>query len=137
MRPLTIPATETPNARLMNFHRILFLGLLACLFVPGLNGASSPAERIRERLPEIDALKASGQIGESADGYLAAREALSAEARALVNAENSDRQALYAGIADRTGQTSEAVGIQRALRVFEMSAPGVWLKGPDGQWYRK
>lgn len=121
----------------MNAQRFSFISLLIALLATSLLGAATPAERIRDRLPEIDALKASGQVGEAADGYLAVRETLSAEARAYVDAENRDRAALYADIAARTGQTSEAVGIQRALRVFEMSAPGLWLKGPDGQWYRK
>lgn len=120
----------------MNPYRFLFLGLLACFIFPGLSEAT-PAERIRDRLPAIDELKASGQIGEAADGYLAAREALDMLARDLLEAENRDRRALYGEIAARTGQTSESVGVQRALRVFEMSAPGVWLKGPDGQWYQK
>jgi uncharacterized protein YdbL (DUF1318 family) len=121
----------------MNANRIAFLLSLILFFGYEIGFAATPADRIRDRLPEVDALKASGEVGEAADGYLAARESIQPTARDVVEAENRDRRALYSEIAGRTGQSTEEVGRQRALRVFELSRPGVWLKGPDGQWYRK
>lgn len=119
----------------------LFSGVLALLMAVVMFGAtavaSSPTERIRDRLPAIDALKASGLVGESADGYLAVRERVSLEEGSLVEAENADRRRLYEAISERTGQSAAEVGRQRALRLFELSKPGLWLRGADGNWFQK
>lgn len=119
----------------------LFIGvftlLMAIVMVGATAVASSPTERIRDRLPAIDALKASGLVGESADGYLVVRERVSLEERSLVEAENADRRRLYEAISERTGQSAAEVGRQRALRLFELSKPGLWLRGADGNWFQK
>lgn len=114
-----------------------FTLLMAIAMVGATALASSPTERIRDRLPAIDALKASGLVGESADGYLVVRERVSFEEGSLVEAENADRRVLYQMISDRTGQSAAEVGRQRALRLFELSKPGLWLKGADGNWFQK
>lgn len=116
----------------------VFITLFMALVMVGATGlASSPTERIRDRLPAIDALKASGLVGESADGYLVVRERVSFEKGSLVEAENADRRLLYQAISERTGQSAAEVGRQRALRLFELSKPGLWLKGADGNWFQK
>ena len=56
---------------------------------------------------------------------------------ALVNAENADRQAVYADIAQRTGTTAQEVGKRRALQIAQLAAPGHWLQAADGRWYQK
>jgi hypothetical protein len=99
--------------------------------------AATPAERIRDRLPAIDSMKMAAKVGENADGYLDARASLSTEERDLMEAENADRRFLYQSIADRTGQSVDAIGRQRAVRVFELSKPGVWLKDANGKWFQK
>jgi hypothetical protein len=115
----------------------LFSLLMAMVMVSATALASSPTERIRDRLPAIDALKASGLVGESADGYLVVRERVSPEEGSLVEAENADRRRLYEAISERTGQSAAEVGRQRALRLFELSKPGLWLRGADGNWFQK
>jgi uncharacterized protein YdbL (DUF1318 family) len=95
------------------------------------------AQRIKERLAQIDTLKGSGDVGEAASGYLEARAELGPRQRAIIEAENADRRIVYAAVAERTGQTVEDVGQQRALRIAELARPGVWLQSPGGDWYRK
>jgi uncharacterized protein YdbL (DUF1318 family) len=95
------------------------------------------AGRMKERLVQIDQLKASGEIGETASGYLAARTGLEASQAALLEAENADRRLIYSSIAQRTGQSVEEVGIQRAVRIAGQARSGVWLQKPDGQWIQK
>jgi uncharacterized protein len=92
--------------------------------------------RMAERLPQIDALKAAGAIGEDNKGYVAVREAKDNAAQA-VSAENADRRAVYDSIAKQTGSSADVVGRQRAQRIAAQSAAGVWLQREDGNWYRK
>jgi uncharacterized protein len=92
--------------------------------------------RMAERLPQVDALKASGAIGEDNQGYVSVREA-QGNASEVVSAENADRRVVYESIAKQTGTSAEAVGRQRAQRIAAQSAAGVWLQREDGNWYRK
>lgn len=118
----------------------LFLFLLIPLFLSAAVATASPqqaAERIKERLPQIDAMKTAGEIGETANGYLAELKALGPRQGSLVEAENADRRIIYESIAAKTGQELVEVGQQRAIRIAELAKPGVWLQRPDGEWYRK
>jgi hypothetical protein len=92
--------------------------------------------RMAERLPQIDALKAAGAIGEDNKGYVAVRESKD-NASQVVSAENADRRVVYESIAKQTGTSADVVGRQRAHRIAAQSAPGVWLQREDGNWYRK
>ncbi len=94
-------------------------------------------ERMRERLPHIDTLLTSQMVGEGNRGLLVARAELSDEQKALVEAENLDRTAVYGMIARRTDSTPDVVGRQRALQIRERAAEGVWLQDEDGNWYRQ
>lgn len=116
---------------------LFLLPLLAPFSLPAAPSVDDAARQIKERLPQIDAMKLAGTIGENARGYLSIREPLGPRQSSLVEAENEDRRIIYASIAGRTGQSLEEVGEQRALRIAKLAKPGVWLKGPDGQWYRK
>ncbi len=124
----------------MLVRKIVFALLL---LVPGAallaqaDAVAAAQQRMQERLAQIDALKAAGEVGEDALGYLSARTELGPRQAALVQAENADRRILYEAAARRTGQTVEEVGRQRALRIAELALPGVWLQRPGGEWYRK
>lgn len=102
-----------------------------------LPAANTAAARIRERLPEIDALKAAGVVGENNVGLVEARTPVSAPQQALIDAENADRLELYKIVARNAGETVEKIGQQRAVRIAELSLPGVWLQNSKGDWYRK
>ncbi len=93
--------------------------------------------RMQERLPQLDALKAQGVIGETNDGYVATRVANNKAAETLVAAENVDRKAVYEAIARRTESDHETVGKIRARQIAENSAVGVWIQSSTGKWEMK
>lgn len=124
-------------------HRIALL--ITTLFYLGLSlpasvhadSASDATQRIKERLAQVDAMKAAAQIGEDAKGFLSPRMELSPRQSHVVEAENADRLILYKAVAGKTGQTPSDVGQQRALQIAERATSGVWLQKADGSWYQK
>jgi uncharacterized protein YdbL (DUF1318 family) len=124
-------------------HRLFNLTLVALLAL-ALNplsaeggSATDAANRIKARLVMIDELKASGAVGEGALGYVIPRAELGPRQSSIVESENADRKTLYQSVAANTGQSAEEVGRQRALQIATRARPGVWLQGPDGEWYQK
>ncbi|MFP4282755.1 MAG: YdbL family protein [Opitutales bacterium] len=111
----------------------LFAGLVGAAGLLGQNAA----ERIRDRLPEVDALKSAGVVGENNEGFLEARVELAPAQEALVEAENADRRELYRRVARRSDLSVEEVGRQRAVRIAQQARPGVWLQTTKGDWVRK
>jgi uncharacterized protein YdbL (DUF1318 family) len=95
------------------------------------------AERIKQRLAQVDQLKAAGSVGEDAKGFLVERTPLSGRKASIVSSENADRRVIYEATAMKTAQSVEQVGAQRALQIAERARPGVWLQKPSGEWYQK
>ncbi|MEX0332652.1 MAG: YdbL family protein [Puniceicoccaceae bacterium] len=115
-----------------------FLFLLALVPVTALaDSATEATERIKDRLAQVDSMKASGEVGEDAFGFLAPRSELGPRQKSIVESENADRRIIYEAIASRAGQTMEAVGQQRAIQIATRARSGVWLQKPDGEWYQK
>jgi uncharacterized protein YdbL (DUF1318 family) len=94
-------------------------------------------QQMRDRLDEVQALKAAKTVGEDANGYLHVLGDVDAAGKAVVEAENVDRKVVYTAIAAKTGSDPTAVGKARAKTIAESSAPGVMLQAPDGTWYEK
>ncbi len=92
--------------------------------------------RMAQRLPALDKLKAEEVIGENNRGLVEVRGS-SAEASALVPEENRDREAVYAIIAKGTGATPDSVGRARAKQISANSRPGVWVQDEAGKWSKK
>ncbi|MFA5257230.1 MAG: YdbL family protein [Opitutales bacterium] len=101
--------------------------------------AQSPGirQRMQERLPQIDAMKEEGRVGENNQGYLAVRGSLNADENAVLAAENSDRSEVYEAIAKRTGSDADTVGRERAKQIADRTASGVWVQDSSGRWSRK
>jgi hypothetical protein len=121
------------------FSRIVLLTLaLLGASLPTLRADDLAAVRARmeQRIPQIDALKTQGVLGENNRGFLEVR-AAAAEADSVASAENTDRATVYAAIASRTGSTAENVGRTRARQIASGSAPGVWVQRENGEWYKK
>lgn len=115
------------------------VALVSLLLFAGLGayaGLSEVKARMKDRLPAINSLKASGAIGEAATGYLVVRQD-AGDASAVVGAENADRQAVYGAIASKTGSSVAAVAQRRAIQIAERAAEGTWLQGADGSWRQK
>ena len=118
-----------------------YLGVVATLVI-GVSFFSASAfcadikARMKDRLPRIIELKAAGIIGENSQGFLAFVGSNQSE-QALVEAENQDRQIVYAAIAKQQGVTAEVVGQRRALQIAENAKPGEWLQDAGGKWVQK
>ena len=113
--------------------------LLTLIFIAGVTAFAGSAEikaGMQARLPEIDALKAEGIVGENNSGYLEFVGGNRKNAD-VVNAENSDRKAVYTAIAKQQGTTADLVGKRRALQIRGIAGPGEWLQDDSGKWYRK
>jgi len=93
--------------------------------------------RIKARVAQVDQLKLAQLAGENNKGFLEQKGQLSPGQTELMNAENTDRRALYNLIATRNGVTIGVVGAQRAEQIRNNSAAGVWLQAADGSWYKK
>lgn len=120
--------------------RILFVcAALFALTAAPVAQAQSAAElrnKMAQRLPQIDDLKAKGAIGENNRGFVEVR-AATPNADRVVSDENRDREAVYALIAKETGATPEAVGRARAKQIASQSRPGVWVQDESGAWKKK
>ncbi len=94
-------------------------------------------QRLIARVDAVDALKTAGLVGENNLGFLEQRGPLKPDQTKVLSAENADRKALYAILAERLGLTVKVVGQGRAEDLREKSASGVWLQSRGGDWYRK
>lgn len=99
--------------------------------------ADAITRSIKERLPQVDAMKREGLVGESNAGYLAPRGDLSPEQQKILEEENSDRRSLYEIVARRAGTEVTVVEENRAKQIRERSPRGIWLQSPEGRWFQK
>ena len=120
------------------FLRILFLciALVGTTAVMRAEDLGAIRARMEKRIPQIDALKTQGAVGENNRGFLEVR-AAAPDADSVTSAENADRTAVYAALAAKTGATADAVGKARARQISANSAAGVWLQRDNGEWYKK
>ncbi len=79
-------------------------------------------------------LRASGALGESASGYVVAR---NASANADAARINKQRKALYAEKAGSKGVGPKQVGKIYALEIKKKVPAGTWLQNASGQWSQK
>ena len=120
-------------------HRLVFAVLAACLLATPAVGdtVKSAMQRMQDRLEQIDQMKSEGTVGENAEGFLSMRSSLGPRQASLVEEENADRLIVYSHVAKSTGQSVEAVGRQRAIRLFELTKAGFWLRKASGDWIQK
>jgi hypothetical protein len=118
---------------------VMFMALTGVVAIPQPVFAQSPVlrQRMLERLPKIDALKAEGVVGENNQGFLSERAALGPAQASLVADENADRVLVYEDIARRSNTDAATVGRERAEQIADRAAPGCWLQDKNGRWYRK
>ena len=119
------------------FLRIVFLVTALCLVsVVRAEDVGAIKARVEQRLPQVDALKEKGAVGENNRGFLEVRDG-SADAAAVVAAENKDREALYTSVAQKTGSSVVNVGKARAAKIAQNSRAGVWVQDEAGNWKQK
>jgi uncharacterized protein YdbL (DUF1318 family) len=83
-------------------------------------------------------LRASGQVGEQADGYLGLVGSAPAAVRAHVDAVNIKRRAYYTDLAAKRGAKIEEVAATTACELFRTKvAQGQYYRLPDGVWRQR
>jgi len=149
------PAKAPPKPQ--SYHRFPPLRTVSLTFVSEAQAqeadinVSNPAIRalkdsIKQRAGAIKPFMDRGNIGIGQDGLLTIRTADGlnlkerAEAQQLVEAENRDREALYAEIAKANGIPKE--NIPRIKAIFakswiEQAQSGWWIQDGSGNWRRK
>lgn len=110
--------------------------ILMIVMFSGAAGAQDIKSRMRDRLPEIVALKAKGIVGENNQGYLEILKS-NGSADKIVSAENKDRATVYQAIAAEANTSIEVVGKRRAIQIAEKADSGEWLQNASGKWYQK
>ena len=83
-------------------------------------------------------LRASGQVGEQADGYLGLVGSAPAAVRAQVDSVNIKRRAYYTDLAAKRGAKIEEVAATTACELFRTKvATGQYYRLPDGVWRQR
>lgn len=83
-------------------------------------------------------LRASGEVGEQADGYLGLVGSASADVRSRMDAVNIQRRAAYTHLASQRNATIEEVAAATACQIFASRVgPGQYYRLPDGVWRRR
>jgi hypothetical protein len=83
-------------------------------------------------------LRATGLVGEQADGYLGLVGSAPAEIRAQVDSVNIQRRAYYTQLASRRSATIEEVAAATACEIFAARVgPGQYYRLTDGVWRRR
>jgi hypothetical protein len=83
-------------------------------------------------------LRASGQVGEQADGYLGLIGSAPAAVRAQVDSVNIKRRAYYTDLAAKRGAKIEEVAATTACELFRTKvAQGQYYRLPDGVWRQR
>jgi uncharacterized protein len=109
----------------------ILLRFAAVGFAVALAGAASAQSR------SADALRAGGQVGEQADGFMACVSTCDAATRADITEINGKRASAYREIAQRTGVTEAAAGQAAAQKVIAGLPSGHWYRPLNGGWTRK
>jgi len=83
-------------------------------------------------------LRASGQAGEQADGYMGVVSGAPAAIRAQVEQVNIQRRAAYTQLAQQRGVTIEEAAAATACQLFSTRVgPGQYYRLPDGVWRQR
>jgi uncharacterized protein YdbL (DUF1318 family) len=114
------------------------LMLAAAVGLAAVVGGTSYAYAMMQSDASASDLRATGQVGEQANGYLGIVGSASADLRARVNAVNIRRRAAYTGLAGKRGVQIEEVGATMACEIFATSIlPGQYYRLADGVWRQR
>ncbi len=102
----------------------------------GPANADAVKDRMIQRKSAVDALLASGAVGEANTGYLAFVGA-SRDGASTLQAENADRKTVYQQIASETGTSESVVGKRRAKQIAAIAKPGTFVQDDAGSWRKK
>jgi uncharacterized protein YdbL (DUF1318 family) len=119
------------------FFSSFFLIFISCtLFLATSVQSAGIKERMRDRIPAINSLKAQGAIGENSKGFLEYRTGSKPQPQ-LIAGENQDRAKVYGAISKQQGAAATLVGERRAKMIRQQGQAGQWFQKPDGSWYKE
>jgi uncharacterized protein YdbL (DUF1318 family) len=107
-------------------------GFIAPAVALALASVAVPAWAQRD--PAYAAARASGQVGEKADGYLGIVGSASAEIRGLVDKINIQRRANYTQRAGAQNATVEEYAFTQGCILIQRTTSGEKYQAPDGSW---
>jgi uncharacterized protein YdbL (DUF1318 family) len=117
--------------------RRLKLILAAAVAVGALAGGATAAYAMLQADAAAE-LRASGKVGEQADGYLGIVGSASSELRSQVEAINIKRRAYYTQLAASRGAKIEEVAATTACELFRSKVgAGQYYRLPDGVWRQR
>jgi uncharacterized protein len=117
--------------------RTLKMILAAGIAVAAVAGSATAAYAMLQADSSAE-LRASGQVGEQADGYLGLVGSAPADVRAQVDAVNIKRRAAYTDLAAKRGVKIEEVGATTACQILASRVlPGQYYRLPDGVWRKR
>lgn len=119
--------------------------------VAGIPEVQKAYAEMRTRMPQLNALRDSGVIGESMDGSVTVRDqARASEAQALVQAENNNRRVVITNMAkailrlNKQPETKDNLRqvLGKAAATFadakrDEAKPGWWIQNAAGRWVQK
>ena len=109
------------------FTKLLRLTLLACALLLVLPAGPAGAQ-------SLDDLRAGGQVGERADGFLEARDGA---AQGLVAEINAKRRQEFERIAAEQGISVDEVGRIAAEKIISRLPSGAWYRTSGGDWRQR
>jgi len=87
---------------------------------------------------DAEALRASGQAGEQADGYLGAPAGAGADVQSRIDAINIKRRAYYTDLAGKRGATVSEVAATTACELLKSRVqPGYWYRDANKAWKKR
>ena len=109
--------------------------LAAAIGVAALGAGAAGAMMMQDQSAE---LRATGKVGEQADGYLGIVGSADAALRAKVDAINIKRRAYYTELAGKRNVKIEEVAATTACQLFATKiAPGQYYRLQDGVWRQR
>lgn len=108
--------------------------LRAGLAALALAGAIAVPALAQQRDPAYAAARASGKVGEQADGYLGVVGSADPATQRLVDDINIKRRAVYADKAQKNNATLEAYALSAGCTAVLRTVPGEKYRAPDGTW---
>ena len=114
----------------------IFLVLLGVLVATTAAWSGGIKERMTQRLPVIESLKAQGIVGETNQGYLGFVSS-NRTGQDVVAAENQDRKSIYTHIAKQQKVSVELVQQRRAKTLAGRAKPGHYIQKASGAWIKK
>ncbi|WP_343560607.1 YdbL family protein [Kiloniella sp. b19] len=85
----------------------------------------------------LDSLRASGALGEGANGYLIVRDSGNAAAVDFAQSVNAKRKSIYQQRADKEGVSADDVGRVFAPEILNDAPGGTWYQDSQGKWNQK